>query len=66
MAIPARSYLAALTRLESTPHKHGFRKTALELTEEMSIAEFLEYVKTNICWLFRHVCGTTRIECKKD
>ncbi len=28
---------------ESVPHKHGFRKTTLELTEEMSVAVFLEY-----------------------
>ncbi len=29
---------------EAVPHKHGFRKTAFELTEEMSVSGFLTYL----------------------
>ena len=31
---------------ESIPHKHGFHKATIELTEEMSVALFLQYVLT--------------------
>jgi hypothetical protein len=33
---------------EQVPHKHGFCKTTIELTEEINVVMFLKYLKENI------------------
>ena len=41
-----RDFTAHLSEL--IPHKHGARKTTLELTSEMSVELFLDYLRENI------------------